>query len=73
MQDYVVQLAISNHGMHGFAISVSHLLVCGPPKDTVQASRDGYAALASRPRDVLQMLKQKPKSIQFYEPKFDDK
>ena len=29
------------------------------------------ASIAATPRSLLQLLKQKPKSIKFYEPKFD--
>lgn len=42
-----------------------------PLQESIQALQEKYAELAARPRDNLQLLKQKPKSIKFYEPKFD--
>lgn len=42
-----------------------------PLMESILLVRKNYFELASRPREVLQLLKQKPKSIKFYEPKFD--
>ena len=40
-------------------------------KEKMESAINTYKVMAARPRLVLTMLKQKPKSINFYEPKFD--
>ena len=50
---------------------LAHLIIFSPFQEKLATNRRTFAELASCPRDVLMMLKQKPKSINFYEPKFD--
>ena len=65
-------MTVFAHAAHRIASSPA-----GPPSGSQAASeveglRKELELVCSRPKGALQMLRQKPKSITFHEPRFDE-